>query len=57
MSLVSADRALLVGPFRARRTSVILVSEIEATVNGLCSKSWIDGKDVPGGVLLGGIER
>lgn len=56
-SFVSAKRALLVGPFRARKTRVMSVSETSATVKGLNSRSWMEGREVPGGVLLGGIER
>lgn len=54
---MSAARALLVGPFKARRTRVMSVSETSATVKGLNSRSWMEGKEVPGGVLLGGMER
>jgi len=49
--------ACVVGPLRARRTSVISLLETSATVKGLKSRSWMEGADTCGGKLSSGRER
>lgn len=50
-------RAVVVGPLRERRTSVMSFEETEEMVKGLKRKSWIEGVLVFGGVEDGGMER
>lgn len=49
--------ACVVGPFRARSTSVMSLLETSAIVKGLKRRSWIEGADTDGGRLSSGSER